>query len=94
MNFEESIVVSENADGVLGHAPQAREFLNKARGYLAAGDLHQASEQGWGAAARMAKAVAPARGWPHERHSRFPPGDEPIRAADRQRPGAAPARPG
>ena len=71
MNFEESIVVSENADGVLGHAPQAREFLNKARGYLAAGDLHQASEQGWGAAAHMAKAVAPARGWPHERHSRF-----------------------
>ena len=69
MNFEESIVVSENVDGVLGHASQAREFLNKARGYLAAGDLHQASEQGWGAAAHMAKAVAPAQGWPHERHS-------------------------
>ena len=55
MNFEESIVVSENADGVLGHASQAREFLNKARGYLAAGDLHQASEKGWGAAAHMAR---------------------------------------
>jgi hypothetical protein len=61
MNFEESIVVSENADGVLGHASQAREFLNKARGYLAAGDLHQASEQGWGAAAHMAR-PSPQRG--------------------------------
>ena len=71
MNFEESIVVSENADGVLGHAPQAREFLNKARGYLAAGDLRQASEQGWGPGGAHGKAVAPARGWPHERHSRF-----------------------
>ena len=61
MNFEESIVVSENADGVLGHASQAREFLNKARGYLAAGDLHQASEKGWGAAAHMAR-PSPQRG--------------------------------
>ena len=71
MNFEENIVVSENPDGVLTHASQAREFLNKARGYLAAGDLHPASEKGWGAAARMARAVALAQGWPHERHSRF-----------------------
>ena len=58
------MVVSENPDGVLAHPSQAR-------GYLAAGDLHQASEKGWGAAAHMAKAAALAQGWPHERHSRF-----------------------
>ena len=64
-------MVSANPDGVLAHASQAREFLNKARDYLAAGDLHQASEKGWGAAAHMAKAVALAQGWPYERHSQF-----------------------
>ena len=50
---------------------QAREFLDKGREYLAAGDLHQASEKGWGAAAHMAKAVAEAQGWEYERHPDF-----------------------
>ena len=50
---------------------QAREFLDKGREYLAAGDLHQASEKGWGAAAHMAKAVAEAQGWTYDRHSDF-----------------------
>ena len=40
------------------HAAQSREFLYKGREYLAAGDVHQASEKGRGAAAHMAKAVA------------------------------------
>ena len=53
------------------HASQAREFLGKAQEYLDAGDLHQASEKGWGAAAHMAKAVALTQGWPYERHSDF-----------------------
>ena len=56
-------------DEIAGHAGQAREFLARAREYLAAGDLHQASEKGWGAAAHMAKAVALAQGWQYERHS-------------------------
>ena len=43
-------------------------FLIKARHYLAEGDLLQASENGWGAAARMVKNVAEARGWPHDGH--------------------------
>ena len=34
---------------------QSREFLSKSRDYLAAGDLHQASEKGRGTAARMVK---------------------------------------
>ena len=64
-------MVSGNRDVVLAHSAQAREFLDKAREYLAVGDLHQASEKGWGAAAHMAKAVALAQGWPYDRHSQF-----------------------
>ena len=45
--------------------------LGKGREYLAAGDLHQASEKGWGAAAWMAKAVAEAQGWQYNRHDEF-----------------------
>jgi len=45
-----------------------REFLTKARAYLAEDDLLQASEKGWGAAAQMVKSVAEARGWPHNGH--------------------------
>ena len=56
---------------VTDHGAQAREFLAKGREYLDAGDLHQASEKGWGAAAHMAKAVAIAQGWEYRRHSDF-----------------------
>ena len=44
------------------------EFLAAARACLAEGDLLQASEKGWGAAARMVKAVAETRGWRHSSH--------------------------
>ena len=50
---------------------QSREFLTKGRGYLGAGDWHQAAEKGWGAAAWMAKAVAEAQGWQYKRHDEF-----------------------
>ena len=46
----------------------ASEFLSKAHSYLADGDLLQASEKGWGATARMVKAVAETRGWLHSSH--------------------------
>ena len=49
----------------------AHQFLAKSREYLGAGDLHQASEKGWGAAAWMAKAVATAQGWEYSRHDQF-----------------------
>ena len=45
-----------------------RTFLARARVYLAEGDLLQASEKGWGAAAQMVKSIAEARGWPHNGH--------------------------
>ena len=50
---------------------QAQDFLAKAREYLAADDLHQASEKAWGAAAWMAKAVAVAQGWEYTEHAEF-----------------------
>ena len=52
----------------LYHTDTAAEFLAKARIYLSAGDLLQASEKGWGAAARMVKAVAEERDWRHGSH--------------------------
>ena len=64
-------MVAENTDEVTAHAAQARDFLGRGRRYLADGDLHQASEKGWGAAAHMAKAVALAQGWRYDRHSDF-----------------------
>ncbi len=45
-----------------------RDFLERARAYLGDGDLLQASEKGWGAAAQMVKAVAETRGWLHTDH--------------------------
>ena len=50
------------------HTSVANEFLPEARAYLAQGDLLQASEKGWGATARMVKAVADTRGWRHRSH--------------------------
>ena len=58
-------------DPVDDYRRTAREFLVKSRRYLADGDLHQASEKGWGAAAWMAKAVAEAQGWQYARHDEF-----------------------
>ena len=52
-------------------AQQSLQLLERARSYLADGDLHQASEKGWGAAAHMAKAVAAAQGWDYDKHRDF-----------------------
>ena len=43
-------------------------YLRHARELLADGDLPQASEKGWGAAAVLVKSVAEARGSKHEGH--------------------------
>lgn len=40
------------------YAAASYELIGKARSYMEAGDLRQASEKGWGAAAQMVKAVA------------------------------------
>ena len=54
-------MTAPNLEEMADHAAQARDFLEKSREYLAAGDLHQASEKGWGAASHMVKAVAVAQ---------------------------------
>ena len=43
-------------------------YLRKARAHLAEGDLTQASEKAWGAAATLVKAAAERRGWQHDGH--------------------------
>ena len=53
------------------HVQLAKEFLERSKSYLAEGDLHQASEKGWGAAAHIIKAVAAANGWEYEHHDQF-----------------------
>ncbi len=49
----------------------SEHFMAQARQELAAGDLPQASEKGWGAAAQMLKAIAEQRGWEHSRHRHY-----------------------
>ena len=60
-----------DAESVRDFRQQSRVFLARARTYLNDGDLHQASEKGWGAAAWMAKAVAETHGWNYSRHDEF-----------------------
>ena len=47
----------------------ATQLLEQARRELAAGDIRQASEKGWGAAAQAVKDVAERRGWKHKTHA-------------------------
>ena len=47
---------------------QSHRFLSQAFEELDRGDLPQASEKGWGAAAQVVKAVAQERGWRHYSH--------------------------
>ena len=46
----------------------SQRFLAQAKQELAAGDLPQSSEKGWGPTAQILKAVAEQRGWEHSRH--------------------------
>ncbi len=48
---------------------QSDIFLREAKKYLEDGNLYQASEKGWGAAAQAVKAVAEQRGWDHKHHN-------------------------
>ena len=50
------------------YSSASREFLRKAREELSSGDVVQASEKGWGAAAEMVKAISEKRGWRHNAH--------------------------
>ncbi len=62
---------TETGDIVTDHRQRAGYFLQRGREFLADGDLHQASEKGWGAAAHIVKAVAATYGWRYESHDEF-----------------------
>ena len=51
------------------YANQSREFIALAHQELEQGDLLQASEKAWGAAAAAVKSVAEMRGWRHYAHT-------------------------
>ena len=51
------------------YANTSRELIAQARIELDAGDLLQASEKAWGAAAASIKSVAEMRGWQHYAHT-------------------------
>ena len=57
----------------------SRILLSQARTELAAGDVRQASEKGWGAAAQIVQAIAARRDWEHPGHREL------FRAVDRLR---------
>lgn len=50
------------------YAEQGRIYLAQAYEELEQGDLSQAAEKGWGAAAQLVKAAADERGLPHNTH--------------------------
>jgi hypothetical protein len=50
------------------HVLTSRELFAKAEEALVQGDLLQASEKGWGAAAHMVKGVAGRKRWRHDGH--------------------------
>ena len=55
------------------YCERSRAFLAKAREELDAGDLGQASEKAWGAAALIVKAAAEDRGLAHQTHRDYYP---------------------
>ena len=58
-------------EAVTDHVVLARKFLQWSKEYLGEGDLHQASEKGWGAASHIIKAVAAREGWEYSIHDDF-----------------------
>ena len=51
------------------YTEMSREYMARAEDYLRQGDLKQASEKSWGAAACALKSIAEQRGWLHQSHS-------------------------
>ena len=56
---------------VMDHLDLAKSFLARSKSYLAEGDLHQASEKGWGAGSHIIKAVAASNNWRYDSHDEF-----------------------
>ena len=52
----------------IDHLATSRRLIQQADDELALGDLLQAAEKGWGAAAHAMKGIARSRGWKHNTH--------------------------
>ena len=63
----------------------SRHLLQQARSELAIGDVRQASEKAWSAAAQIVKAVANQRGWEHHGHAQLFDVIDDLRAETRDR---------
>ena len=74
---------------MLDHKETSLIFIRQAKDELERGDLLQASEKTWGAAAHAMKAIAMERGWRHDSHSRlFSVSDRLVRETGRAEIGA------
>ena len=63
------MTTTTSADTVAYHRERSRHFLNLVDDELERGELEEASNKVWGAAAHAIKAVAEQRGWPHYAHT-------------------------
>ena len=61
--------MTTGADTIAYHQERSRHFLDLVDDELARGELEEASNKVWGAAAHAIKAVAERRGWQHHAHS-------------------------
>ena len=60
--------MTTSADTIAYHRERSRHFLTLVDDELARGELEEASNKVWGAAAHAIKAVAERRGWQHYSH--------------------------
>lgn len=60
--------MTTGADTIAYHRERSRHFLALVDDELARGELEEASNKVWGAAAHAIKAVAERRGWEHHTH--------------------------
>ena len=63
------MTTTTSADTVAYHRERSRHFLDLVDDELERGELEEASNKIWGAAAHAIKAVAEQRGWPHYAHT-------------------------
>ena len=61
--------MTTRADAIACHRERSRHFLSLVDDELARGELEEASNKVWGAAAHAIKAVAESRGWEHHAHA-------------------------
>ncbi len=65
------MAVDEKSKSAEYYIRTSRRFLAQAQEEFDRGDLLQASEKAWGAAAQAVKATAETRGWEHGTHARL-----------------------